>query len=106
MTKQGRKLPKAVIEYWPEVFGDIELNILPLRYLQAVLVNFCDGKTWEIKITNTVKKNGWDQFEQSLSDLISTYEDHIVDVDFKMNIGQVRKDIEKVTSKFLKNRIV
>jgi len=103
MTK-GRILPEEVIQHWPEVFGEVKLNVLPLRYLHAVLVNFKDGKTWEIKITSRTKKEGWDTFEKSLSDLCKVYESRIVDIDFKLDTERVRKDIERETQKFLKKK--
>ena len=104
MTKSGRKLPKDVIEKWPEVFSEVKLNVLPLRYLHTVLVNFKDGKTWEIKITAKTKKDGWSAFERHLSELCKAYEETIEDVDFKLDTERVRKDIEKSTQQFLKKR--
>ena len=104
MTKTGRILPKDVIEHWPEVFGEVHLNVLPLRYLHTVLVTFKDGKTWEIRITATVKRNGWPAFEKNLSELFKSYEDNIDNVDFKLDTKLVRRDIEKSTQTFLKKK--
>ena len=104
MTKSGRILPKDVIAHWPEVFGEVELNVMPLKYLHTVLVNFKDGKTWEIKITEKTKRDGWEAFERNLSELIKNYEDTVEDVDFKLDTPKVRKDIEKSTQRFLKNK--
>jgi hypothetical protein len=104
MTKSGKILPKDVIAYWPEVFGEVELNVMPLKYLHTVLVNFKDGKTWEIKITEKTKKEGWVAFERNLSELIRNYEDKVEDVDFKLDTPKVRKDIEKSTQRFLKKK--
>ena len=104
MTKTGKILPRDVIEHWPEVFADVELNVLPIRYLQTVLVNFKDGKTWEIKVTTKARREGWPAFQQSLSDLCKTYEGNIDNVDFKLDTERVRKDIEKSTQKFLKKK--
>lgn len=104
MTSQGKVFPREVIECWPEVFGEIKLNVLPLRYLQAVLINFKDGKTWEIKITSSTKKNGWDTFEKSLSELFKAYERKIDNIDFKLDTNRIKKDIEKETDRFLKKR--
>lgn len=104
MTRSGRKLPKDVIEHWPEVFGDVQLNVLPLRYLHTVQVTFKDGKTWEIKVTASTKQKGWPAFQETLSELFRTYEDRIDNVDFKLDTKLVRKDIEKQTQKFLKKR--
>lgn len=102
MTHHGKLLPKDVIEHWPEVFGDVKLNVLPLGYLHMVLVKFKDGKVWEIRITTKTKKNGWKSFEKSLTELYRTYEDSIEELDFKLDTYRVKIDIEKQTEKFLK----
>lgn len=104
MTNKGRTLPDDVVLHWPEVFGDIKLNAFPLYYLQMVLVNFKDGRTWEIRITTKTKKNGWKEFEKSLVELCKTYETSIENIDFKLDTERIRKDIERATQKFLKQR--
>jgi hypothetical protein len=104
VTVTGKILPKDVVEHWPEVFSDIQLNVLPLKYLHAVLINFKDGKSWEIRITTQTKKEGWPIFERNLSELCKTYEERIENIDFKLDTPRVRKDIEKSTQKFLKKR--
>ena len=104
MTSTGKVLPEDVIELWPEVFGEIKLNVLPLRYLHAVLVNFKDGKSWEIVITSQTKRDGWDSFEKTLSELCRTYEDRIENIDFKLDTKRVKKDIERTTQRFLKKK--
>jgi hypothetical protein len=103
MTK-GRTLPKEVIQHWPEVFGEVELNVLPLRYLHSVLVNFRDGKTWEIKVTTETKRKGWEQFQKTLAELCESYGAKIENVDFKLDTKRVKKDIEKSTQQFLKKK--
>jgi hypothetical protein len=104
MTTKGRILPKDVIDHWPEVFGDVKLNVLPLRYLSTVLVCFKDGKIWEIKITAKTKREGWSAFEKSLEEIVKTYEDKIDNIDFKLDTKRVRKDVESSTQKFLKKK--
>lgn len=102
MTKSGRHLPKDVVECWPEVFGEVKLNVLPLKYLSAVLINFKDGKTWEIQVTTKTKNEGWDAFENSLTEMFKTYENRIVDIDFKLDTKKIKTDIERKTKNFLK----
>lgn len=102
MIEQGRDLPKEVIAYWPEVFGEVKLNVLPLRYLHAVVINFKDGKTWEVKVTAKTKNDGWSAFEKSLTELFKTYDTRIENIDFKLDTERVKKDIETRTLKFLK----
>lgn len=104
MTSPGKPLPKDVIDCWPEVFSEIRLNVLPLKYLNAVMINFKDGKTWEVKITAEARKEGWQIFEKQLGELVKNYEDNIDNVDFKLDSVRVKKDIEKGTSQFLKKR--
>lgn len=104
MTKSGRILPEEVIACWPEVYGEVSLNVLPLKYLSAVLINFKDGKTWEVRVTTKTKKEGWDAFEQSLTEMFKTYEHRIVDIDFKLDTKKIKNDIERKTQNFLKKK--
>ncbi len=100
--KLGTSLPSEHIEYWPEVFGEVKLNAVPLAYLTTVLVKFKDGRSWEIRITSKIKRNGWGSFKKSITELCTTYEDSIDFVDFRLDTTRVKKDIEKLTQKFLK----
>lgn len=104
MTTAGRSLPKDVIENWPEVFGEVVLNVLPIKYLDTVLINFKDGKSWEIRITTKTKREGWSVFEKNLSEICKTYEASIENIDFKLDTTRVKKDIQRVTQQFLKKR--
>ena len=104
MTRHGKILPKDVIEHWPEIFSEIQLNVLPIKYLNAVMINFKDGKTWEVKISAEARKEGWSVFEKQLGELVKNYEDNIDNVDFKLDSVRVKKDIEKSTQQFFKKR--
>ncbi len=104
MLKQTKPLPKEVVAHWPEVFEEVSLNVLPLLYLHSVVINFKDNKSWEIKLTTKIKKDGWNSFQQSLSELLNSYEEEIDDVDFKLDAVKVKKDVEKLTNKFLKKQ--
>jgi hypothetical protein len=104
VTSKGKTLPKDVVDAWPEVFAEIQLNVLPLKYLNAVMINFKDGKVWEVKITAEARRDGWQVFEKHLSELVKNYEDNIDNVDFKLDSVRVKKDIEKGTQQFLKKR--
>ncbi len=98
----GNLLPREHIEHWPEVFGEVTVNAVPLEYLNKVLVKFKDGRSWEIRITTKIKRNGWQSFEKSMSELCITYQDSIDFVDFRLDTSRVKKDIERITNKFLK----
>lgn len=97
---RGKNFPKDVIEHWPEVFGEISLNVIPLHYLDSIIVTFKNGKSWEINFTN----HSQEKFETELKEWLSAYENEIDNVDFRLDTERIKKDIQKITNKFLKNR--
>ncbi len=103
MTK-GKQFPKDVVEHWPEVFGEITLNVVPLQYLDSITVTFKNSKVWEIKLSSKQAQENWDTFEHNLKEMLSSYESDIENVDFKLDTERVKKDIIKNTSRFLKKR--
>lgn len=103
MTK-GKTFPKDIIERWPEVFGEITLNVVPLRYLDSITVTFKNQKVWEINISSKKVKDDWEAFETSLKEMLASYESDIENVDFKLDTDRVKKDMIKTTNRFLKKR--
>lgn len=100
----GKKFPNEIIDHWPEVFGEITLNVVPLRYLESITITFKNKKVWEIKIDNKQSQADWDTFESNLRQLLSTYEEEIDNVDFKLDTERIKKDMIKNTKRFLKKR--
>jgi hypothetical protein len=103
-VNQGKKFPKDVVEHWPEVFGEITLNVVPLWYLDTVTIKFKNTKVWELKITKQQSKEDWDTFESNLKDMLSTYESEIDNIDFKLDTERIKKDMIKYTNRFLKKK--
>lgn len=101
MPPKSNKLPKEVIEHWPEVFEDIEIDVVPLEYLNSVRISFIDGKVWDIAIKD---KENIENLEKSLDELFDEYQDAIQNVDFRLDTNKVKQDITKRTRKFLKLR--
>lgn len=106
MIHKAKNLPKEVIDHWPEIFEGVMMNVLPLQYVHSVLINFKDGTTWNIKVTNQIKNDGWNEFEQSLAELLKNYEASIEDIDFKLDVSRVKKDITRKTNKFLNKKTI
>ena len=88
-----RSLPPEVINYWPEVFYDIEVSVIPTYYLDSVSVKFTDGVTWNIVLTEDVDKN----LESSLCNLCDFYHEYICNIDFKLDSARVKQDISNKT---------
>jgi hypothetical protein len=101
---KGKVFPKDVVEHWPEVFGEITLNVVPLKYLDSITVSFKNNKVWEIKIGARQAQEEWDLFEINLKEMLASYESEIENVDFKLDTERVKKDMITYTNKFLKKR--
>lgn len=98
---EGKKLPDEVVDHWPEILKDINIEVLPLEYLDSILVTFEDGKVWDIDLTKN--PHGVD-LEDAIESLMEEYEDSIVNVDFRLNTVRLKKDISERTKMFLKRR--
>ena len=101
---KGKKFPKDVIDVWPEVFGEISLNVVPLGYLDTVTIKFKNNKIWEINLSKYQKQDDGTEFESSLKDVLTSYESEIDKVDFKLDTERIKKDVINHTTKFLKKR--
>ena len=101
MIGRKKSLPSEVIDVWPEVFNEVTLNVLPLEYVHTVLINFKDGKLWEINVTPSTRSK-MQEFEKGLAEILKSYEDHIKEVDVKINTKKVRRDVEKSIQKMLR----
>lgn len=101
----GKKFPKDVIDHWPEVFGEITLNVVPIQYLESITVTFKNEKVWEINLRSEQQATGdWDSFEKHLKEMLSSYESEIDNVDFRLDTERVKKDMIRYTNRFLKKR--
>lgn len=100
MTKKS--LPRDVIDQWPEVFSDVDVKAVPLSYLHSMRIIFKDGKVWDINIASHARAHGVVDLESHLQELITTYEEQIEHVDFRLDVARVKKDVIKKTRSFLK----
>lgn len=99
----GKSLPKEIIDRWPEVFGEITCNVVPLNYLNSINITFKNGKVWEIKVSKN-KVDDWDSFESQFKEMVHQYESDIENIDFQLDTQKIKTDITKHTQKFLKNK--
>ena len=103
MMSHNKPLPDEVIDAWPEIFSEVTLNVLPLEYVRTVLINFKDGKSWEIGLRDGNKRKNLRSFEQGLSEILRSYEDFIDEVDVQIDTGKVKRHVEKAVKKVLNN---
>jgi hypothetical protein len=103
-VSKGKSLPPDVVEQWPEVFGEINVEAVPLAYLHSMRIIFRGGKIWDINVAGQAKSRGTDNLEEHLRELLSSYEDEIEHIDFRLDVEKVKKDVIKETTRFLKKK--
>lgn len=99
-----KSLPRDVIDLWPEIFNDVELNVVPLNYVHTIEIKFKNNKVWEIDFKKNLKVQSWEAFEDEIKTIIKQYEDQIHAIDFKLDTDKIKRDISRSTKKFLRNR--
>jgi hypothetical protein len=102
--KSDKGLPSEVVEHWPEVLADLDVQAIPLDYVSSVIVAFNDGKVWDIDLNKTKENSPDEPLEDILEDLFKEYEDYITNIDFRLDTPRLKKDIQQRTRKFLKKR--
>jgi len=103
-VNKGKSLPKDVIDQWPEVFGEINVEAVPLAYLHSMRILFKGGKVWDVNIAGQARAHGADNLEEHLKELLANYEDEIEHIDFRLDVEKVKKDVIKETTRFLKKK--
>ena len=103
-TQSDSQLPPEVINHWPEVFKDIDIEVVPLEYLHSVIVSFTDGKIWEIDIAKSKKQSNDENLESTLEELFRQYDNVIDNVDFRLDTTRLKSDIQARTRSFMKKR--
>ena len=102
MPKKNQTLPDDVINHWPEIFGDVDVQVVPLQYLDSIRVFFIDGKIWDIDIEKSRKNSEELNLEEILEQMFQEYDQVIENVDFRLNTSKLKKDIQRRTRIFLK----
>ena len=102
MHRHYFKPPKHLVKEWPEVFEDLYMDTMPVAYVKVMILEFKDGRIWEIDIATQVA-NGIDPDDvaKKLLQTLTEYKDTIKSLDFKIDIEQLKSDIKKRTKKIL-----
>ena len=87
------KPPRHLVKEWPEVFEDLYMNTMPVAYLDSVILDFTDGRVWEIDVKNELTKQTADGIADVLISTLQEYKDEIKKIDFKVDVERLKKDI-------------
>ena len=83
------------------MFEDLYMDTMPVAYVDVMILEFNDGRIWEIDIKDQLKGSDSNTVAKKLLDTLSEYKDTIKKLDFKINIEQLKADIKKRTNKIL-----
>lgn len=100
--KKIKSLPDDVIARWPEIFEDVKVESIPVEYLHSVRVIFNDGKTWDIDVEKSKRHHQTMDLQTVLEQMFEEYDQHIANVDFRLDTDRIKRDIQKRTRYFLK----
>ncbi len=102
MLNPDKKLPVNIVNIWPEVFGEVQLNVIPIKYLQSISFYLKNNNTLKFIISPQDRELSWDELNSKLTQISKEYEDIIERVDFKMNSIKIRRDIERLSKQFFR----
>ena len=92
--------PRHLVKEWPEVFEDLYMDTMPVAYVDVMILEFNDGRIWELDIGNEIK-NGLnpDLAAKKLLNTLQEYKDTIKKIDFKIDIDKLKQDIKNRTDR-------
>lgn len=99
--RKSLKVSDKSKDHWDEILESVSLDFIPIEYISAVVVTFEDGAEWEIEIDKQSKDLG--NLDELLQDFFDEYDETIVNVDFRIDVELLKKDITKRTKIFLKH---
>lgn len=101
MPKKYFKPPKDVIKEWPEVFEEIYMSSMPIKYIHGVELTFNDGRVWEIDLPEQLDLVDEDAIIEKLSEGIRDFQEEISTINFQVDIDRLKQDIIKLTQNIL-----
>ena len=101
MHRHYFKPPKHLVDEWPEVFKDLYMDTMPVAYVEKMIIEFTDGRIWEIDVKKQLENDDPDGVAKKLLNSLTEYKDTIKNLDFKIDVGLLKADIAKKTKKIL-----
>lgn len=82
----------------------MDVNAVPVEYLQSILVTFLDGEVWDIDMNSKELIEDGVTIDELLGELLDEYESQIQSVDFRVHTERVKRDMIKTTRRFMKGK--
>ena len=78
------------------------MNTMPVHYLESIRLEFGNGRIWEINIKEQLANSHSDVVAGKLVETFAEYKEDIKKIDFKIDIEQLKKDIQNQSNDFFK----
>lgn len=101
MPKPLFKPPKHLVKEWPEVFEDLYMNTMPVAYLIQLVLEFNNGRIWEINVQEQLAASDADTVADKLLSTFQEYRNDIKKIDFQMDIERLKQDIKESSKNIL-----
>lgn len=101
MPKKNFRPPHSLVKEWPEIFGDMYISTMPIEYLLSIRLEFHDGRIWEIAVDEQRNTTTAQAIADKLIETLQEYKEDVRQVDFKVDIDKLKKDIKKKTKNLL-----
>lgn len=75
------------------------MDTMPVAYVDVMILEFTDGRVWEIDIKEQLRSSTPDDVAKKLLATLSEYKDTVKKLDFKINIEQLKNDIKNRTDR-------
>jgi hypothetical protein len=95
------KIPKHLVNEWPEVFEDMYISTMPVEYLHSIKLEFHDGRVWEIAVDDQLTSLKSQAIADRLIETLYEYANDVKKIDFKVNVEKLKTDIKKEIRKIL-----
>lgn len=95
------KPPRHLIKEWPEVFEDLYMDTMPVAYVDVMILEFTDGRVWEIAIKDQLAKYDSNDVAKKLLETLHEYKDDVKKIDFKIDVEKLKEDIKSRTDSIL-----
>lgn len=101
MINSLSKTAEALVKEWPEIFENVEINAIPVMYLDKVTIKFITGMIWEVDIKNYLDSFAVETIHDLLQELFIEYKNEIDDIEYAFNIDHLKNDIAILSNKIL-----
>jgi hypothetical protein len=95
------KIPKHLVNEWPEIFEDMYISTMPVEYLHSIKLEFHDGRVWEIAVDDQLTSLKSQAIADRLIETLYEYANDVKKIDFKVNVEKLKTDIKKEIRKIL-----